>query len=163
MGRPRKYPIEGENDYGDANDAVDSVDAVQVEPTDSVMTEPTDSARVEAVPTVEAERMPMDGLTAEQRDLLVTDALKRIIADGEKKDLQSGTIPALVRLELSKADVQYMLIDMDVRIFEIAWDYYRKNVPDASFMTFLDRIDRIKQHTVTKRIYSRVGYLNIAC
>lgn len=137
MGRPRKN-IEAVFE--------DGIQAVM----DGIDNAPVDTSLFEA-----------RGLTPEQEDLLITDTLRRMYEDGTKRDLQGGVIPALVRSPVGDKGAQYLLVDVDVRVLEEIWQYYRTNVPRADFMKLLEKLDGMRSTNATKHIYARVGYMNV--
>lgn len=97
-------------------------------------------------------------LTDDQKYDLVFNEIKNIIT-ADSSSYQGGTIPALIRYDLGDCNIQTILLDIDYRIMNRAWEYYSENVQNPKYPDFINLVRKLKS---PDRLIKRVAYLDMA-
>lgn len=99
-------------------------------------------------------------LTDEQQMMIIRDNIKKLLTVKNGDELQFGVIPALVKTpqdDVGFVEVSIML-NVDVRLVQKAWDYYKDNATKPKVKEFLDIV---QEFTGRGQQYRRVAYITL--
>lgn len=131
----------------------EEMEALRVERKDiSEVTTRTKVRSTEAKPTLRG----ADMLSDEQRVMLLKDGIRRIL----NKNPIEGRIPSMIRYTGGPDGIVsvYAFFDIDARVMEEAYDYYRNNADDPSPKGMIDLVSEVFDRP--KRVIPRCALLN---